>query len=282
MRKTKSYIKLMRVKHYMTNVLVLVSLFFSKNFFCQEKLIPAILGVVSFCLISSAVYIVNDLNDVEKDRNHPTKCKRPIASGAVSKLQANILLLICIAGSIVLSLMTGKALSLIYILLYFVLNIAYSLGLKNQPILDIVLLTSGFVIRVMYGAFITNTIISSWLFLVIVTGSFYLGLGKRRNEIKLNADSRDVLKHYNYAFLDKNMHVCLGLTNVFYALWAKEFENPYMLYTVPLVLVIFMKYSLDIEGDSDGDPVEVVIKDKILIAISAVYAASVAVLLYLV
>jgi len=78
------------------------------------------------------------------------------------------------------------------------------------------------------------------------------------------------------------MHVCLGLTNVFYALLAKEFENPYMLYTVPLVLVIFMKYSLDIEGDSDGDPVEVVIKDKILIAISAVYAASVAVLLYLV
>lgn len=240
------------------------------------------MGFLSFCLISSAVYIINDINDIEKDRNHPTKCNRPLASGAVSKKQAIVLLVICIAVAVFLSLLTSKFFSLIYVAVYFVLNVLYSFILKNYPIIDIVILTSGFVLRVLYGAYITNTVISSWLFLVIVSGSFYLGLGKRRAEIELNADSRKVLKYYNYAFLDKNMYVCFALVAVFYALWAKEFSNPYMIYSVPLVFVILMKYSLDIEGDYDGDPVEVILKDKWLIFLSIIYIILVSILLYLV
>ncbi|MDY3257997.1 MAG: UbiA prenyltransferase family protein [Ruminococcus callidus] len=278
----KKYIKLMRVKHYIKNLLIFVSLFFAKGIFETEKLLAAVMGFLSFCLISSAVYIINDINDIEKDRNHPTKCNRPLASGAVSKKQAIVLLVICIAVAVFLSLLTSKFFSLIYVAVYFVLNVLYSFILKNYPIIDIVILTSGFVLRVLYGAYITNTVISSWLFLVIVSGSFYLGLGKRRAEIELNADSRKVLKYYNYAFLDKNMYVCFALVAVFYALWAKEFSNPYMIYSVPLVFVILMKYSLDIEGDYDGDPVEVILKDKWLIFLSIIYIILVSILLYLV
>ncbi len=278
----KKYIKLMRVKHYIKNLLIFVSLFFAKGIFETDKLLAAGMGFFSFCLISSAVYIINDINDIEKDKNHPTKCNRPLASGAVSKTQAIILLSICIIGAITLNFFTGKILSVIYVIIYFVLNVLYSFALKNYPIIDIVILTSGFVLRVLYGAYITDTIISSWLFLVIISGSFYLGLGKRRAEIELKADSRKVLKYYNYAFLDKNMYVCFALVSVFYALWAKEFSNPNMIYSVPLVFVILMKYSLDIEGDYDGDPVEVVLKDKWLISLSVLYIILVSVLLYLV
>lgn len=278
----KKYIKLMRVKHYIKNLLIFVSLFFAKGIFETDKLLAVGMGFFSFCLISSAVYIINDINDIEKDKNHPTKCNRPLASGAVSKTQAVILLSLCIIGAITLNFFTGKILSVIYVIIYFVLNVLYSFALKNYPIIDIVILTSGFVLRVLYGAYITDTIISSWLFLVIISGSFYLGLGKRRAEIELKTDSRKVLKYYNYAFLDKNMYVCFALVSVFYALWAKEFSNPNMIYSVPLVFVILMKYSLDIEGDYDGDPVEVVLKDKWLISLSVLYIILVSVLLYLV
>ena len=96
------------------------------------------------------------------------------------------------------------------------------MGLKNKPIIDIVILAAGFVIRIFYGGMITGVSISKWLYLVITSGSLYMGLGKRRNEMKKQTDTRDVLKYYNVDFLDKNMYVCVPLTIVFYALWTYE------------------------------------------------------------
>lgn len=108
-----------------------------------------------------------------------------------------------------------------------------------------------------------------------------MGLGKRRNELKRQSGTRDVLKLYNEAFLDKNMYVCVALANVFYALWTIEMENPYMSWTVPVFIVLLMCYSLNAEGDSEGDPVEVILHDKTLIGIIVAYAVSIFVILYI-
>ena len=156
------------------------------------------------------------------------------------------------------------------------------MGLKDKPIIDIVILAFGFVNRVFYGGFITGIVISKWLYLVVTTGSLFMGLGKRRNELKVQKDTRAVLKYYNEGFLDKNMYVCIALADVFYTLWTLEMPNPYVSWTVPVFVILLMCYSLDLEGDSDGDPVEVIFKDKLLIVLCLCYAVCLFALIYMV
>lgn len=277
----KDYLKLMRIKHYIKNILVFIPLFFGGAIFDIGKLKTVGLGFACFCLISSAIYILNDYRDIEKDRMHPTKKNRPLASGKISSRNAIVVMMICILGCIAISIYLGNLYGTICLGLYFLLNILYSMGLKNKPIIDIVILASGFIIRVFYGGFISGFIISKWLYLVVTTGSLYMGLGKRRNELKKQTDTRDVLKYYNESFLDKNMYVCVALANVFYALWTLEMPNTMMSWTVPVFIIILMCYSLDTERDSDGDPVEVILHDKILLALVCAYAICAFVMLYL-
>ena len=266
----------------MKNLLVFLPMFFGKIIFEPDKLIRAVLGYICFCLVSSAVYILNDYRDIEKDRKHPTKKNRPLASGEVKPHNAVVIMVLCLIITLMLSVFLNNLEASLCLLLYFGLNVAYSLGLKDQPIIDIVILASGFVIRVFYGGFITEVEISKWLYLVVTTGSLYMGLGKRRNELKKQKDTRAVLKYYNESFLDKNMYVCVALANVFYALWTLEMSNSWISWTIPVFIIIFMRYSLDVEGDSDGDPVEVILHDKVLISMIIAYAVCIFLLLYFV
>ena len=277
----KKYIKLLRVKHYIKNLLVFVPLFFSKQIFDSGKIVNAILGFISFSMISSAIYIINDYRDIEKDRNHPVKKNRPLASGAIGKNQALVAMLICCLLAFGI---TGFCLTiqgLVAIALYFALNILYSFGLKNKPIVDVVILASGFVIRVVYGGLINDIKISSFLFLVVVVGSLYMGLGKRRNEYRKQTDTREVLKYYSESFLDKNMYVCMTLADVFYAMWALEMDYKGLLWTIPYFMIILMSYSRDVEGESDGDPVEVILNDKLLVLLVVGYIVLVFACVYL-
>lgn len=277
----------MRPHHYIKNLLVFAALGCSGQLFDPEKLFAGFAGFVAFCMVSSAVYIINDIRDVDKDRLHPVKCARPIASGAVSVkaawVQAGVLLVI--AGAF--NLLTYQRISTLLLALYLALNLAYSFGLKNIPILDVTILVSGFLIRVLYGAYVTQIVISNWLYLTVIALAFYFSLGKRRNELKqLDESTRKVLKAYSVGFLDKSMNMCLTLAIVFYALWSMD-ENTvstygqYLVFTVPIALLIVMKYSLNIEGESDGDPVEVLVHDKVLLALCTVYLMSMFLILYL-
>ena len=268
----KNILKLLRVKHYIKNILVFVPLAFT-GILDASKFIFCFVGFLSFSLISSCIYIINDAKDIEKDRLHPKKKNRPMASGAISVKTGISVAILCFLLSVcsILYLMLCyeiKYTALAWLLTYFILNLLYSLGLKNIPIVDIIILMSGFLIRILFGAVLADSFVSSWLYLTVMSGAFYFALGKRRNEI-LKTDTivktRKVLEAYNHNFLDKFMYVCLAMANIFYALWAKEYPKKYMVLTVPLVVIICMQYSLDVEGDSDGDPVEVVLGDKKLI-----------------
>lgn len=286
----KNYLKLMRVHHYLKNVLIFLPLFFSQNLFNVSLLKNALLGFLSFSILSSIVYIVNDIQDVEKDRKHPKKCKRPIASGAVWVKEAYILaIVIAVIGGCFNYLACGINIKgWILVFVYLGINFAYSMGFKNLPIIDITILVSGFLIRVLYGSAVTSIEVSKWLYLTVISMSFYLGLGKRRNELKTQgSETRKVLKYYNHDFLDKNMYMCLGLTIVFYSLWCvdsttiERYSNSNFVWTVPLVMLICMKYSLNVEGESDGDPVSVLLNDKILMGMVFFYSIIVLFMIYL-
>ena len=283
----KKYFKLMRIHHYLKNILIFVPIVFSRNLFEIDILYSVIMGFIAFCFTASSIYVLNDICDVEKDRAHPSKCKRPIASGDVSINNAKVLFIILIAFSLFLSIFIIKSISVaILLFIYFFINVSYSIGMKNVPIVDIFILVLGFIIRVFYGAQIVDIKISEWLYLTIMSLSFFLGLGKRRNEIdKQGSRSRKVLKYYNREFLDKNMYIFLALTINFYSLWCMDnvhepgvFDNIFL--TIPVTIFICMKYSLNIEGNSNGDPVEVLLHDKILIGVVILYMIMMMFILY--
>lgn len=283
----KQYLKLMRIHHYLKNILVFAALACSGMLFDGRKLFSCVLGFLAFSLISSVVYIINDILDREKDRCHPKKCSRPIASGAVSPAQAGILAAGILAAALLCNGLVFSLPATALLLSYLILNLAYSLGLKKIPIVDVAILVSGFWIRVHYGALITGIQVSHWLYLTIVMLAFFLALGKRRNELKhlKNGETRDVLKAYPISFLDKSMYMCLTLAIVFYSLWTMTEETvmaygKHLVYTVPIVMLIVMKYSMDIEGDSDGDPVEVLIHDHFLMVLCIIYLLSMLAILY--
>ena len=281
------FLKLLRVKHYIKNILILFPLIFSGQLFRRTHLIMSLLGFVVFSLSASFIYIINDMNDIANDRRHPAKCKRPLASGAVTMNQAKIVLLLLAAMVVFLNSIAAKGDIRIWLILatYIVSNLAYSFGAKNYALLDVFLLALGYILRIYYGALIIHTPISSWLYLTVLSMAFFLGMGKRRNELKMQGEtSRRVLQYYNWEFLDKSMYMCLGLTIVFYSLWCESMsnlaQNSLFLFSIPLVLLICMRYSMDIESESDGDPIEVVMSDRILMALSGVYAISMSIILY--
>lgn len=276
----KNYLKLLRIKHWLKNGLILLPLFFGKSIFNLNKIYSVLIAFIIFSFISSIVYIINDINDIHADRNHPKKKNRPLASGKVSIKNAILVLILLMILSISLIIYLYNKTTNIFIilipLLYLILNILYSTKLKHIPIIDVAILVSGFVLRVYYGGIASNIEISSWLYLMIMFGSFYLGFGKRRNEMKHN-NTRKVLKYYNKEFLDKNMYVSLGLSIISYSLWCVDpltklnISSNYLILTIPLVMMIFQKYSLIIEGDSDGDPIEVILNDRLLISLITAY-----------
>jgi len=286
----KKYLKLARVKHYIKNIFILLPLFFGQKLFDLNLILKAVLGFFAFGLVSSVVYVINDINDAESDAKHPTKRLRPVASGAISKKNAIVFACILAFVSVICTFFAcaDNLISSSFIIVYFVINVLYSIKLKNYPIVDVTILASGFLLRLLFGAGIANIEISSWLYLTVLTLSFYLGLGKRRNELLRQSDeTRKVLKYYNYEFLDKTMYMFMAVEIVFYSLWCvdpitiERISTDKIIWSVPFVIVILLRYSFIVEGDSDGDPAEVILKDKPLLLLGLCYFLFILSLIYL-
>lgn len=273
-------IKLIRVKHWIKNLLVFFPFIFAGELF--EKAGQAALAFLAFSFVASAVYIINDIRDVDADRRHPKKKNRPIASGAVTTRVASGVAAVLFLGAIAITVFVAfdPVASSAILITYCLMNIAYSFGLKNVPIIDIAVVSIGFLLRVLYGGTVGSIEVSPWLFLTVLSLAFYFALGKRRGELmNIGVCSRKSLKGYTESFLEKNMSVFLGCGLVFYSLWcvdkaqeAAQFGVAYVI-SVPIAMLVCMRYSLVIEEDgSDGDPVNVVLSDKILLAMILVWA----------
>ena len=254
----RSLLKLSRPKHWLKNILVFIPIIYAQKIFDIEMLFSNFLAFIAFCLISSAVYVINDLADAEKDKLHPIKHMRPIAAGLIGKRQAVIFAVLLLIGGFVLF-------CNIYLFLYVLLNLAYSFKLKHIVLIDCFCIAGGFMLRILAGGAAGDAVISEWLFLTMITASLFMAFGKRRGEILHTAsESRKVLASYNEDYLHGMIFVCSGLSIVFYSLWSMTVS--YMIYTVPLVIYIIAKYLLVCHDTaSHGDPISIILADKVLI-----------------
>lgn len=286
----KKYFKLLRVKNYIKNILILLPAVFSKKLLDVSVLPEIFFGVASFCALSSAVYIFNDLCDYKSDKLHPVKCSRPIASGKISRKSAVVIMGVFILLSAIFNhFACGRNIApWIILLTYLLQNVLYSLKLKQIPVVDIIILVVGFLLRIYYGSEIIGVSVSNWLYLTVLAISFYLGLGKRRNEIVVSGEkeSRSVLCLYSYDFLDKNMYVCSGLAIVFYSLWCvdaatiENFGSNKMIWTIPLIILICITYSHSAEKCEVDDPVDIIFENKLILLLGLIYGVSVMGIIY--
>ena len=267
--------KSLRPQQWIKNFFIFAPVIFSRNLLNRPVVLKSAAAFAAFCLIASAHYIFNDIRDLEEDRLHPVKSKRPLASG---RLKTGPAVLSC-AVFAVLGLAVAAAINrgvLIISAAYFVLQVLYSLRLKHVVILDVFVVAAGFVIRVVAGGLAIEVAISSWLLICTMMLALFLAMGKRRHEIVLlegNArNHRPILKEYNTDLLDQMISVVTASTLVAYCLYTiseetvAKFGTRKLIYTVPFVLYGIFRYLyliyLKAEG---GSPESLIIKDKPLL-----------------
>lgn len=261
----KAYLKEMRIKSWLKNAFVFCPIIFSLELFEWKKLTETIILALAFCFISSAIYVLNDISDVENDRKHEVKKNRPIASGQISIPCAFILVVFLVLAGFGMAIWMNLQAGL-WIFAYVVINILYSKWLKKQVLVDCFCIAAGFVIRVMVGGTVVTSGISDWMFLTVIALSLFMAFGKRRGELKSykGGETRDVLEVYEINFLNGIVFMCAGLSMVFYSLWSISQEAK-MVYTVPIVLFIVIRYLLLVfAGRKDGDPTSLILSDKTL------------------
>jgi len=274
-------IKLIRIKQWVKNLFILVPLFFSQSLFNKESLLKSFITLIGFCLITSSVYILNDIIDIEKDRLHPVKKNRPLASGKISiKLGVVLLILLFTIGMILMLILTNKIL-VICVLIYVILNILYSLILKNLQSFDLITLASFFVIRVFIGATAIGVDVSSWLIICTFTIALFLGTGKRYIElVKHGISSRKVLNNYSKEFLIYTLYLSSFSSIVFYALFCLTKGLYYEFSVIPVVGGFLMYFLKLFKNEINEDPSIVFLKEKSILIYLIIWAVLIFILTY--
>jgi 4-hydroxybenzoate polyprenyltransferase len=287
----KALLKTMRPRQWATkNIFIFAALVFDKQLFIAESFLRTLAGFALFCLISSSVYIFNDLADLEADRQHPEKKNRPIASGRLpvsAAWTAGILLaIVTLAAGWLLAPPFGYVIGL-----YFLLNLAYSKWLKHIAILDVLIISAGFVLRVGAGVTLINVErFSPWLYVVMTLLSLFLGFGKRRAELALLAQGagshRKVLDGYTLPLLDRYIMIVSGATIVAYSLYTffapNLPANHSMMLTIPFVVYTIFRYLYLIEVKlAGGAPEEILLSDRPFQIAMLLWAGSVLAIFYL-
>ncbi len=262
----------MRLRQWPKNGFIFFGLIFDKQLFIPEPFLRTVAGFFLFCLISSAVYLFNDIADVEADRNHPEKKSRPIASGKLPIRVASVAAMLLAFVTIPLGYLLSPSFALI-LATYLVINLLYSRWLKHVAILDVMIISTGFVLRVAAGVILIYPVerFSPWLYMITILFSLYIGLGKRRAELNLLAQGasahRKVFDGYTLPLLDQYITIVSGMTIVAYSLYTFSApnlpENHSMMLTIPFVVYGIFRYLQLIQiGHAAGAPDEVALKDR--------------------
>lgn len=275
-RTINQYIQLARPSHWIKNLLIFAALIFSFSF-NSDALFLDLIAFISFSLVASSIYIINDIFDADKDRHHPKKKHRPIASKKIKIWQAVVFSVFLIAVSAFLAVILNESFLLV-IILYFVLNFLYSFGLKNYAIIDVMIVALGFVLRVVAGALAIGVGVSHWLLLCTFFISLFLAFGKRKIEmfeLKENKkrQHRQSIYEYTNGFIDQMLALSAGISVVFYSLYTidpttvQRFGSDNLIYTTPIVVYAVLRYfHLLYNKKIGGDPVQIFIKDRQMIA----------------
>ncbi len=282
--------KTMRPRQWAKNVFIFAALVFDKQLLNTDSFSRTLAGFALFCLISSSVYIFNDLADVEADRQHPEKKNRPIASGTLPVSAAWIAGIVLVAVTVGISYFLSPGFEAV-VIFYFLLNMAYSKWLKHIPIVDVLVIAAGFVLRVHAGVtLISVERFSPWLYVVMTLLSLFLGFGKRRAEIALLAHGagshRKVLDGYTLPLLDQYIMIVSGTTIMAYSLYTFSApnvpENHSMMLTIPFVVYTIFRYLYLIQvKHSGGAPEEILLSDRPFQIAMILWAAAVLAIFYL-
>lgn len=287
----KSILKEMRLHQWTKNTFVLIPLVFDRQLFSIEPLSRTLIGFFLFCFVSSSVYLINDIMDVEADKKHPKKKSRPIASGALPIPIAIIASIILVSISVIGGYFLSKSFLLI-LLIYFLFNLAYSLRLKHIPLLDVMIIAAGFVLRVAAGVSIIQVErFSPWLYIVTTVLALFFGLGKRRGELATiqqnNNEQRKVLDGYTIPLLDQLITIISTTTIISYSLYTFSApnlpDNHAMMLTIPFAIYGIFRYLYLIQVKNEGSaPDELVLSDRPLQITFILFALSVVIIFYLI
>ena len=268
----RDYVRLIRIKHWVKDVFVFAPLIFSLNFYKPIYIGRTLIMVAAFCLAASSVYVFNDVADRERDRLHPKKKDRPIASGAVTVRSALILSAVLFLASVAVCAILGLP-SVLIVLTYIAMNVAYSLLLKKQTFIDVMIIATGFLLRVVAGAIAINVELSSWMLLTTFFLSLFLGFGKRRKEVTEGSNRhRAVFQDYTVELLNSLIIISASLTIITYSLYVVtskamiDLGRDKFIATIPFVVFGVFRYMFLIyRHNNGGDPAEVLLKDKVLL-----------------
>ncbi|MHA4808157.1 decaprenyl-phosphate phosphoribosyltransferase [Flavitalea flava] len=284
------YLKLLRPKDWAKNLFLFIPMFFAGEFLDGGKLLQVGLGFIAFSFIASSIYIINDYRDREDDRKHPVKCKRPLASGSVSPTMALVICgLLLVAGFGMAWMIRDKFLFVLGI--YFLINLAYSLGLKSIPILDIMILAVGFVLRIKAGSVIGFIPLSEWIVIMVFLLAIFMAIGKRRDDVLLKLssgeDMRKSIKGYNLELLNVLLALVCAVILVAYLMYTvspitvQHLGTDRLYYTCIFVLAGIMRYLQIIYVSTDsGSPTKILYKDRFIQLTLLLWIASFIFLLY--
>ena len=289
------YIQLLRPLQWIKNTFVFAPIFFSNNLLKSVYLWPTLIVFVSFCLISSSIYCFNDLKDIETDRKHPKKCKRPIASGAISVATGYVMMLLCMVGALLLiPLANSPNTPYLYIIIvsYWLMNIAYCIKLKQIAILDVTIIAIGFVMRVLIGGQTTGIWVSHWLVMMTFLVTLFLALTKRNDDYRIYEQTgmkpRVSITGYNKTFINEATAIVASITMVCYIMYTMSPEviermgTRYVYLTSGWVLAGLLRYLQNmIVYNHSGSPTKSLVKDHFIQLCIAGWLISFFVIIYL-
>lgn len=289
----KAYIALLRPVQWVKNLFVFLPLFFGGAVLQPGKLWHTGVAFVMFCLVSSSIYILNDLRDVAFDRLHPEKCRRPIAAGTVSARAAIILHVVLLLSALLAGLLLPQpGRGVLYIIVaYYVLNVAYSLGLKRIPLLDVMIVATGFVLRVMAGARAACVVPSHWIMLMTFLLALFLVLAKRRDDVLHYEHTHEVLRSnvasYNREFLNAALTFVAAVMLVCYIMYTvdeqimQRLHCRYVYATSVFVLAGLLRYlQLSLVDGQAWSPTRILLRDRFLQVCVLLWLLSFAIIIY--
>ncbi len=284
-----NYLKLIRVNQWVKNVFVFLPIFFSGNLFDLNLLKESFVGFLIFSFVASSIYIINDYVDIEKDRKHPEKKNRPLASGEISKKNALFLFFGLVVLTITMIYFFASQKVGFLVSVYFFMNLAYSFKLKQIAILDVMIIAFGFLLRVLVGGYMTGIVITDWTILLVFDLALILALGKRRGELvnsELEGVTRKSLEGYNQNFLNTALSITCTVAVMCYLLFILSPETQqkfhhYIVYTFVFVFAAVLRYMQQtfvyLKTES---PTKLIFKDHFLQLLIVLWGISFILLIY--
>lgn len=286
------YIQLLRPKHWAKNLFLFIPLFFAGQFFEYDKIGLVFIGFLAFSFLASSIYIINDYKDIEDDRKHPEKRFRPLASGKVNKNVALVISAVLTITGAYLGFLADSSSKFLFVLsLYYFLNLSYSLGLKNISILDILILSAGFVLRVKGGSILADVYLTQWLTILTFLLALFMAIAKRRDDVMLKIatgmEMRKAIKGYTLEFLNTMLALFCAILIVSYinytvsaVSYAKFGHRLY--YTSVFVIAGIMRYlQITFVSNKAGSPTDILYKDRFIQVTLFLWIISFFVILYI-